>query len=217
MPAAYGDLESYFYGARFYGKDFYGFDFDATYIKEGGDYSTDEIDAYAYHGLIGYTLRSVSMKPCFSVEYSYASGDSDKNDGKHKTFDTAFTGKTLFGKMSLMAWRNLEDYQVNFGIQPLKALNINASYHRFKLAEAKDAWYLKSTYKSAAGAYGRDLGQEIDITAKIDVIKGSALEIGYGHFFAGKFVENLSASTNTTLDANWIYVQWESKFNLGLL
>jgi hypothetical protein len=60
---------------------------------------TDEIDAYAYHGLIGYP-QFVDMKPCVSVEYSYASGDGDCTDGKHKTIVYGFYGKTPFGKMS---------------------------------------------------------------------------------------------------------------------
>jgi hypothetical protein len=116
-----------------------------------------------------------------------------------------------------MAWKNLEDYQANFSIQPVKPLGLTVSYHRFKLAEARDAWYFITSYKKANGSYGRDLGQELDATAKIDVMKGSTLEIGYGHFFAGDFVKDFSASTKTGLDANWIYVQWESKFNFGLL
>jgi hypothetical protein len=215
-PAVYGDLDSYFYGARIYGKDLYGFDFDATYIKEGGDYSTDEIDAYAYHVLLGYTLKAISLKPGLSAEYSYASGDSDSSDGKHKTFDTAFTGKTLFGKMGMMAWKNIKDFQVNFSIKPVDKMDLKVSYHKFELAESADKWYFNGTvFKGDKGK--SDIGQEIDVCAKFDIIKGSNLEVGYSHFFIGDYVKEFEATTGTQADANWFYLQWTSKLNFGIL
>ena len=212
-----GELKSYFYGARIYGKDLYGFDFDATYIKEGGDWANDEIDAYAYHVLLGYSLKSHSMKPCLSVEYSYASGDTDSTDDKHETFDTAFTGKTLFGKMGIVAWKNLKDYQVNFSVKPMKIMNLKLSYHYLELAESTDAYYLKAGYKTGTDA--TKLGQEIDVCARFDVIKGSNLELGYSHLFAGDVIEDLEAAgrIDTKVDANWFYVQWTTKFNYGIL
>lgn len=210
-----GSLDTYYAGARIYGNDLYGIDFDATYLRQYGDYSKDEIEAYAYHILLGYSAEEFFLKPRISAEYSFASGDSDPSDGKNETFDGAFSGRAMFyGRMNLMHWKNLKDAQINLELKPLSFIGVKIEYHRFYLAESKDAWYFNSKlYRDKTGESGDDLGQEFDIVVKIKAIKGNKLELGYGYFMPGEFVKAVASDD----DAGYFYGQWVWDFDFPIL
>ncbi|MBU4261534.1 MAG: alginate export family protein [Proteobacteria bacterium] len=209
-----GNLDAYYGGLRIFKNDLQGFDGSLTYVRQFGDYAGDDIRAYGYHALLAYNLKQVSMKPRVSVEYSFASGDSDPGDGRHESFDGAFGARdTMYGRMNLFHWMNLKDAQINLEIRPRDWFYLKAEFHKFRLAEEKDAWYLNaSTYRDKAGMSGDEVGREFDLVGKFDLPKGNTVQVGFGHFWPDEFAEKLASSK----EANWVFVEWMYKFSTGI-
>ncbi|MBW1766923.1 MAG: alginate export family protein [Deltaproteobacteria bacterium] len=205
-----GELDSYYGGIRVFKHDLKGFDFDLTYVRQDGDYSRDDIDAYGYHLLGGYRFKQHGFKPRLSAEYTYASGDSDPNDGQHETFEGAFGSRAKpYGRMCLFHWKNLKDAQINLEVKPKKWLYFKAEYHQFWLAEEKDAWYLNPrAYRDRTGSSGDKVGREFDLVVRLKLPKGNELQAGYGHFWPDEFAEKLASDK----EANWVFLQWMFKF-----
>lgn len=124
-----GDLDSYYVGLRSCKKDIKGLDYDLTYINQWGDFSHDDIKACGYHILLAYNLKEIRTKPRVSIEYSFASGDSNPNDGDYETFDGAFGARDkMYGRMNLFHWKNIEDAQINLEIKPKKWFYLKAGF-----------------------------------------------------------------------------------------
>ena len=210
-----GDFKSQYVGARIFMKGYKGFDFDATYVEQMGDSASDDIDAYGYHALLGYRFKQISFKPRISMEYTFASGDSDPTDGKLETFDGAFGGRAkILGRMNLFFWQNIKDAQINLNLKPMKTLSFTIGYHQFKLAEKKDAWYLnKKLYRDKTGNSGDEVGKELDIIGKWKLPKNIELSAGYGHFWPDEFAKNVASDK----DADWVFLQFQYKFSHGLI
>jgi hypothetical protein len=209
-----GDLDSYYYGARLFGKNIYNFQFDLTYIKQKGDYSHDDIDAYGYHILLGYHFNNLYFKPFLSGEFTYGSGDDNPKDNKRKTFDGAFGAlDKVLGRMNLFKWKNVKDYQVNLELFPLNNLYFKFQWHDFYLAEKKDAWYQNPKYYvDKTGGSGDRVGSEFDIISRYRFLKGKSkgmeLQCGYGHFLPGEFTKGVASG----VQANWFFFQWRYNF-----
>jgi hypothetical protein len=210
-----GDLDSYYLGLRSFREDLKGFDYDFTLVAQQGDYANDDIDAYGYHLLLAYNLKKLSIKPRISVEYSYASGDSNPNDGDHETFDGAFGARDkMYGRMNLFYWQNIEDAQINLEIKPKKWLYLKAEFHKFWLAEKKDAWYLNAReYRDKTGRSGNEVGRELDILARFNLPKKNQIQVGFGHFWPDEFAKKQASHKQ----ASWVFLQWMYEFSWGIL
>ncbi|MDY6861511.1 MAG: alginate export family protein [Thermodesulfobacteriota bacterium] len=210
-----GDLDSYYLGLRSCRKDIKGFDYDFTYICQRGDFAHDDIKAYGYHLLLAYNFKKMRIKPRISIEYSFGSGDSDPNDGDHETFDGAFGARDkMYGRMNLFHWKNIEDAQVNLEIKPNKWFYLNVGFHKFWLAEDKDAWYLnQKKYRDKAGRSGDEVGKELDIIARFNLPRKNQIQVGFGHFWPDEFAEEKASHKQ----ANWVFFQWMYQFSWGIL
>jgi len=88
-------------------------------------------------------------------------------------FDGIFGAMDIpYGWMNVVSWKNLEDYVLNFSLQPAKPLKLSADYHYFRLAQGRDAWYWfngKPARQDRAGQAGQDLGHESDVILRWQV------------------------------------------------
>ena len=184
-----------------------GWDYGGTVVGQLGCFGRDEICAFGGNARLGYTFDA-PWKPRIGAEFTYASGDGDPADGRRETFDGVFGAiDSLYGRMNLFAWMNLEDYQLSASVQPAKGLKLSADFHLFRRASDNDAWYWCSGRPmrlDAAGEAARTLGAEIDLLAKWTISANWELFVGYAHFFAGPFVRGTAGSHD---DADWAFVQ----------
>ena len=184
-----------------------GWDFGGTLVGQFGKKGADEICAFGGNARLGYTFDA-PWKPRLGAEFTYASGDDDPNDGRCGTFDGVFGAiDSLYGRMNLFSWMNLEDYQLSAGIQPCKGLKLSADYHLFRLASDNDGWYWcngKPARHVPGGGAARTVGSEIDLLAKWEISDHWALFVGYAHFFPGPFVDNSKGNHD---DADWVFAQ----------
>jgi hypothetical protein len=203
------------------------------------------INAEQAAGRIGYTFEAVPMKPRIGFEADYASGDSCANgpnvltgcnaalNGHFNTADNLYpTNHFKFGAMDLVGWRNSVVYQFVFDVKPSPVSKFQVNFALDRLAKTADNWY-----RAGQVAYGvslpsnqaASLGKEVDISYWHTFKEKFLFEIGYGHFWAGEYLDKsaqqninncgsagcLAASTatfNGNSGQNWGYVMGSVKF-----
>ncbi len=182
--------------------------------------------AYAVSVAGGYTWEDYSYKPHFELEYNHGSGDSDPKDGVHGTFDNLYpTNHKFYGYMDFLSLQNMHDLHATASLKPLPRLTTALEGHALWLADTHDNFYtvsggrrggIGSTPGTGYGinpAYDNYLGAEMDLTASYAISPVAGLEVGYGHFFTGQYIQqSLSAPAFGAADANWIYVQLTLNF-----
>lgn len=185
-----------------------------TLIRQWGNYGRDPIQAWGAHLLAGYHLQAMPWQPTISLEYSFASGDSDPDDGKSQAFLGVFGARDrMYGRMNLLDWSNLHDMQGNLEFRPSQRTKIRIEGHRFWLAEKKDGWSLnRNLYRDTSAASGRRLGDELDIiiswvSPKLRRLHKEKITLtgGASYFRPGEFVKKTAASVT----ARWFFAQIE--------
>ena len=136
------------------------------------------------------------------------SGDSDPTDGKHETFDGVFGAvDSMYGRMNLFAWMNLEDYQASISVRPTDKLFVSLDYHYFRLDEPSDAWYYctgNAQQRDASGETSAALGHEVDLRAIYKLYKQIKLMAGGGYFFPSQYVRDTAGRPDPGL---WLFCQ----------
>jgi len=202
-------------------------DYTVEAAYQFGDWraTTNSIDhsAFAFAANVGYTFADTAGKPRISLEYAYASGDSDPTDGTHETFDNLYpTNHKFYGYMDFFSWQNLHDVRGSISIKPTTALSLALEGHLFWAADTADNIYNAGGVARGAGAnptgFGRNpnydsyLGAEVDVVAGYALNKFTSLESGYGHFFTGDYIDQTWQGAGGSKDADWFYVQAVVKF-----
>lgn len=207
----FGDLDVYTIGSRFAGRTG-GFDYDVEGAGQWGKWDGDEIHAWMFAADGGYTFKDVPMKPRIGVGFDYASGDDTPGDRSHDTFNQLYpTGHAFLGYMDLVGRQNIISPNVNFTLKPHKDVTLQTYYYHFWLDSDRDALYNAGglpTRRNMAGAFGGDVGDELDVTVKWQVDAHSAFLVGWSHFWPDNFIGGTGASR----DADFIYVQYQLRF-----
>ena len=206
-----GDLFSHNAGARLSG-NIPALFFDMTLVHQWGDYGKDRLRAWGGHLLLGHRFKGYPLNPSLIFEYSYASGDSDPDDGTVETFIGVFGARDrMYGRMNLFDWSNLHDLQCNLHVEPHKKLKIQVEGHRFWLAQKKDGWSLNSSlYRDKSGRSGRHVGDELDLIVTWTLPRlwreqpGKIIVMsGYSRFWPGAFAEKVADH----VAADWFFTQ----------
>ncbi len=177
--------------------------------------------AYAFFAGGGYTWTDFRYTPRVGLEYNYGSGDSDPLDDKHETFENLFpTNHKFYGYMDFVSLQNIHNVRITSSLKPLPRLTLLGEYHAFWLADTSDNFYAvngtrRGGISPIAGigyglnsTYGNYVGSEIDLVATYAVSPQANLEVGYGHFFVGDYIDRtFSAPTHGSTDADYIYIQ----------
>ena len=164
----------------------------------------------------GYTFAEQPWTPRFGVGYDYASGDGDNNTGNNggdfNTFENLFpTNHAIYGFMDLFGWRNMQDLRFGMKAKPLPKTGFSVDCHIFRLANKGDNWYRFNgavMLNSLPGNQAASIGQELDVTAYTTIKDVVKLSIGWGHFFAGEFVQknNIGGGNSFSGDQDWTFL-----------
>lgn len=204
-----------------------GWDYNAELVYEfgdlwSGDRTTPKLDlhAFAAHAAFGYTFEQTGWRPRFGLEYNYASGDRNPDDGSSQSFQNILpSNHDKFGLMDEFGWRNVHNARFQFSVKPIKTVDVSLSYHSFWLADTNDYWFRSngnSTLRTTAPD-GRDVrrigasnfaGQSLDFAVKWSPAKWLQVDTGYSHFFAGDYL----ADTGPSDAADFGYMQVGVKF-----
>ena len=174
--------------------------------------------AFAAHVGGGYTVTNLFGKPRFGLEYNYASGDDDPNDGDHGTFDNLFpTNHKFYGYMDFVSWQNIHNPRLQASFKPMEKLLVTADVHGFWLADTSDFFYQVNGAPRAGSGYGVNpgyssfVGAEIDLVATYTFNSAMMAQAGYGHFFTGDYIDQ-SLTASGSEDADWFYLQFTVRF-----
>jgi len=192
-----------------------------------GGAAAPRLDHSAYMAVaqIGYTFIDAWATPRIGLEYAYGSGDSNPTDGDHETFENLFpTNHKFYGYMDISSsLQNIQNLRGIFQLKPHPRVSLAVEGHGFWLADTSDNFYNKAgaprggvatTPGTAYGVnpgYSSFVGTEVDIIAGWAVTRHSQLEVGYGHFFRGDYIEQSLAAVGSR-DADYIYVQGNLNF-----
>lgn len=212
------DYDPMLFAARWSGKDadYYGdgsFFWDTEGGYQFGDWGAQNQSAgFATVGL-GRDWSKRKYKPKMMLYYDYASGDQDPNDGTHGTFFQYFgLVHKYFGFADLVARQNIHDLNGQCFLTLNKKTTLLFWHHIFWLDSPRDGLYNAAgvrTLYDPTGNSGSYVGQETDFTCQYNINPYSDLLIGYSHFWAGDFVENLAPNGN---DIDFTYVQYSIRF-----
>jgi hypothetical protein len=182
--------------------------------------------ALAAHAAGGHTWTQAWGEPRLGLEYNYASGDRDPADDQHGTFDNLYpTNHKFYGYMDFVAWQNIHNLRLTGSLKPLKGLTLTLDYHAFWLADTADAFYqVNGTPRGrvngaqtgiaanpvgygANPGYDAYVGSEVDLVATYVIRRLGNLQVGYGHFFTGSYVDRSLAGSSGSTDADYVYAQ----------
>jgi hypothetical protein len=201
-----GNLSDRTVGARFKGAAS-GFDYTGEADWQFGRKAGQRVRAWAMAATGGYTL-DVAYKPRIGAEYDFASGDSDRTDGKLQTFDPLYPfGHSYQGYQDIFAWKNGHDFKGSVSVDPVADWRLQADFHHFMLHHSDDAWYDATgaaiVGRSAGVASSKNVGNELDLHVKGKFREVITMWFGYSRFFAGSYVR---AMTNRG-DRDWGFFQ----------
>lgn len=159
--------------------------------------------------------QSLPFSPQVSVAYDRASGDGDDTDGKAQTFNQLFPlGHAYLGSMDLIGRQNIEAFSAKLSAKPHKRITTALTFHDFNLSKATDALYNAggaAIRRDATGAAGTNVGQELDATITYTPSRWYNLQLGYGRFWAGRFVKETNG-TGVSGNADFFYLQSTIRF-----
>lgn len=209
-----GDREDWTLGMRFKGETG-PVGYSAEGVYQYGRQAGDTVDAWAAAAKAWFTqkLDDEGKKVRLGLEYAFASGDQDPNDGRNETFDPLFPfGHFYHGHMDLMGWRNMHAVSAQLAVFPLAWLSLHADGHVFWLDKRSDAWYgpaKTAIRRDATGAAGSHLGTELDLYVQVRLWENRLfLWTGYSHFWTGEYVRD----TGKSEDQDWAFCQLEFNF-----
>jgi Alginate export len=201
-------------GSRYSGdQDGFLWDFEGA-VQLGERGQKNIIAGMATAGL-GYNLANSRLNPSFWIYYDYASGTRNTAGGTSSTFNQLFAfGHYYLGWADQVGRQNIHDLNASVTLFPTKWINLQMQYHHFWLASATDALYGAAGLairRSATGAAGTNVGDELDFLVNFHLSKHSDLLFGYSKFFGGSFIEK-TAGANGSTDMSTTYLQYSYRW-----
>ena len=210
---------------------------DCACAITGATETGDSVDRNAHmFGLrVGKTFKNAAWSPTLTLWFDSLSGtdDDDASGGEFGTFDVMYdTGHKFYGLMdfylnragSTTGYYGLEDYALKFKGTPKAGWTVKADFHHFRTQteiSGGDANTVIATDATLGGAMDEDLGTEIDLTLAHKYDANTTIALGYSHYFTtstfgmlngGAAGSGGTAGSNNNDDADWTYLQIDTKF-----
>ena len=179
--------------------------------------NTTTLDHFAYFGHVssGYSF-DLPWSPRLVLQYDYASGDNNPNDGKNGQFETLYGARRFeFGPTGIwgaFARANINTPGIRFEFKPLPSLSGFIAHRAYWLAEKRDTW-VGSNLRDSSGQSGSFIGQQFETRLQWKAIpKLVTLETGWAHLFKGHFAKNAPGAPTNTSDSDYFYAQTSLSF-----
>jgi len=154
-----------------------------------------------------------AVKPWIRAGYTYGSGDSNANDGRHNTFFQLLPTPRPYAKFPFFNMMNTEDRYGILILRPHPRVTLTSEFHALRLSNANDLWY------SGGGAYQpwtfgytgrstsgrRSLGNLYDLGADFRVRRNLTLS-GYFGYTQGLAVMEMIYPTGK--DGKFAYLEF---------
>lgn len=192
------DRELYTIGSRSFRKKARGeLDFEFEWVYQWGRSRRSagagpllDHSAYFVHAALGYTFDH-DWKPRLILQFDYASGDRNPNDGDNTQFDTLFGARRFeFGATGIfgpIARNNVSTPGLRFEVYPLDNVRLDFLYRAYWLADEKDAW-TAARVQDANGSSSSFVGHLLEFRGRWEIFpKNVRLEAGAAALIRGSF------------------------------
>jgi len=176
-----------------------------------GEARGDNLQAFAFAAVFGYTFQQVRWKPRAAIEVAYASGDGNPTDGDADQFQHLFpTNHLYYGWMDLVGWSNILNLRLHLVAKPTEKITVMLDYHYFWRPEEQGNWINAAGAIIRPGAPGtsQHLGDEVDLQIMWKPNKPLSFLAGYAIFLPGGFI----SQTGQDPVAHFFYLQARAKF-----
>jgi len=177
-------LDAHFSGARS------GFDWDVEAMNQTGRIGADNIEAWAFGSLAGYTLRDVAWTPRLGLQVDAASGDNNPNDRRLGTFNPLFPNGYYVTLAGYTGYVNFIHVKPSLTLHPTKTLKVMLAAAGQWRETTADAVYTQPDIPVAgtAGRPGRYTGTYGQIRVDWAVSEHYAAAIEAVHFAVGEAI-----------------------------
>ncbi|MBI4569535.1 MAG: alginate export family protein [Planctomycetes bacterium] len=200
-----GPLTSATYGLRAFGTVAGGAHFDLDAAFQRGQWASDQVRAHSFRLSAGWEFADLPWKPDPILGYSYATGDSDPNDGKRETPDLLYPTANYYGYgfAERYSLQNLVQYDAALIVRPYddapsgRKLLLKLWYKDSRLATRNDANYLATgakfpgTVVNLSARPGSEIDKELSLAGVYNFSKGVWLDGGLAHLWPGRYIRHL--------------------------
>lgn len=198
-------------------------DFDVEIVRQRGEVlpaisaAALDHDAKFAHLEAGYSAdgpRALRL----GVEYDYASGDKQPDDGRNERFDTLFGARRFelgpSGIFGPFVRSNIKSFGARFTSRISPRATWFAAYRGFWLASSTDAWETAGL-RDPTGAAGDYIGRQLETALTWEAVPDRwLLEIGFAHLRYGRFALTAPQATGPSISA-YFYGQLTYRFKMG--
>jgi hypothetical protein len=182
-----------------------------------GDWGAHDQDASAWDVEIGYQPPNVKCKPWFRIGTCRSSGDGSGADGTHETFFQILPTPRIYARFPFYNMMNTEDDFAMVILRPTDKMTIRADYHRLRLADSADRWYVGGGafqqgtfgYAGRPSSGSRDLAKLIDVSVDYKATANTTFTVYYARAFGGGVVSSIYPSGRK---ADLFYVEMTHRF-----
>jgi hypothetical protein len=185
-----GGEEVHTFGARLVRQNEAGMDYEVEVLSQKGEVAGDPLSAWGAHANLGRRFANWRGTPRFFVDYSFASGDGNRSDGRQHTLRQLFPTHK-WGTADDLAWRNIHEPVAGVELEPRRKWRVTLRFRELFLANRQDGIYGFSGAEMVRNpaATSSHVGQEVDF--QINYRPSSRLDIlgGYGHLLKGDYMK----------------------------
>lgn len=196
------------FGARLVRQGEAGMDYEVEMLSQKGEIAGDGLSAWGAHANVGRRFADWRGTPRIFVDYSFASGDGNRSDGKQHTLRQLFPTHK-WGTADDLAWRNIHEPLVGVQLEPRRKWRTTLQFRELFLASRQDGLYGFSGAEVVRNpaATSSHIGREIDF--QVNYRFSSRLDIlgGYGHLFKGAYLKQSSPEHGV----NVAFLMWTYK------
>ncbi len=182
-------------------------DYELELIGQFGERGRQDHTAFASHAALGYTLDA-PWKPRLVAQLDYASGTEDPNGDASHGFDPLFGARRFdlnpTGIFGAFRRSNILSPGVRVVVSPLETVRAQVKVRHWQLAEKRDA-FSGTGLRDRSGDSGRQLGQDVELSAQWTPAPWLTLDVGYDHWFKGSYMDEVPG-TPTRDDTDYAYV-----------
>jgi hypothetical protein len=141
-------------------------------VYQFGDWGQLDHRADAWTAEIGYQPPNKALRPWLRAGYFRGSGDPNAADGRNETFFQVLPTPRIYARTPFFNQMNNEDLFAQLILRPGKKLTARADWHRLRLTEGSDLWYVGGgAYQNnrSFGYAGRPSGGNRDLATMVDL------------------------------------------------
>lgn len=158
-----------------------------------GTFARDDVRAWTAMAGASYEFAT-DWSPTVLAEYNFASGDSERGDGKIERFDQILArAHRIWGIVDQIGQRNSKIALTGVTLHPLASLQIKVDHYFFWLANRNDGLYRHngSPWVEApeGGAESTFVGNEFNVQVNFGLGPYLLFQGGYGRLFRGGFLK----------------------------